>query len=415
MVQQTEAIKPAAGDRPAGPLRKLFGYRLTSRAYFHLPVFFVYMYLHGQRVDTIEGLLALYGLAILVSGPFVARFNLAYGPVRALATGELAKCAGLIALAFSPGIVWGLVIGQLLSGAGYALTSSVEASVVGMLEPDRTQVARIQSSTQSWIFVVVLVSGVSGAIIFSHTQITVFLLSAAACLAAVLQLAGLRLPEVPGSPARPEAAQGTPAKPAKRARSLIASVWPWVTYYAAIRSVALACFVGFIPYLLFVRAHVSLAFFGLMLALFNLAAFAVARWNRRLVDALGIRGLLCGTLACLAVSLGLLAAFHAAYTIGVAIALLGAAAGAVRPITQAGLSAVPPATRGPLNARMEQVTGACNAAILAIGGLLLEYRKETILMAVATVLVVVCGLILLLRMQRQSANPASETPGGANG
>lgn len=399
MVTHSDPAVTAQGNA-AKSLRALFGYRVTSRAYFHLPVVFVYLYVHGQRVDVILALLALYGVTVLLSAPLVSRFNVTVSRRTSLVVGELIKMVGLIALAVSPEFIWGLVIGQVLSGAGYALTSSVESAVVGMLEPDSVRAGRIQSTTQSWIFMVVLASGVSGAVIFSYTEITVFFLSALACLVAVVQLAYLRLPE------RTDAGESR-----STGRAPLASVWPWVTYYAAIRSVALASFVGFVPYLLFVEVRVSLVFFGVLLALFNLAAFAIARWNKVIVDALGNRVLVSGSLGCLAVSMALLGFSRSPLLIGLAIALLGVAAGAARPVTQAGLTVVPAELRQRVNARMEQITGAANAAVLALGGVLLQQGKIAILLSVAAVIVLACGTILLVAAKRETA-PARR-PAGA--
>jgi predicted MFS family arabinose efflux permease len=145
---------------------------------------------------------------------------------------------------------------------------------------------------------------------------------------------------------------------------------------------------------------VSLVFFGVLLALFNLAAFAIARWNKQIVDALGYTALLVGTLACLAISLALLGFTRSPLLIGLAIALLGAAAGAARPVTQAGLTVVPPESRQQVNARMEQITGAANAGVLALGGLLLQHGEVTVLMPVAALVVIGCGVTLLLAARR---------------
>ncbi len=46
-------------ERNERSLRLLFAYRLVSRSYFHLPVLFVFFYVHDLRVDVIAALLAL--------------------------------------------------------------------------------------------------------------------------------------------------------------------------------------------------------------------------------------------------------------------------------------------------------------------------------------------------------------------
>jgi predicted MFS family arabinose efflux permease len=348
----------------------------------------------------IEALLALYGLTILLSGPFVNRLGGRFSGPDTLRLGEGLKLVGLLLLGFSPGHGWpigwqvtGLAIGQVLSGFGYALTSGVEASLVPVLEPDRTAAGRIQASTQSWIFAVVLISGVSGAVVFNHARIAVFLMSVAACALAIVALIPLHVPPREGGGRK----TGQPLS--------LDGVRTWIAYYVAIRAVALACFVGFFPYLLFVRVKVSLAFFGLLLALFNLAAFIIARYSAQLIAALGRTAVLCGTLAAVAGAL-LLALSRNSVAVSVALVLLGLGAGAARPLTQSGLSILPVERRQPVSVRMEQINGLVNALLLALGGLLLQHAQVTPLLVGSAVVVVLVGAVLVLSQQRTAVAEA---------
>ena len=57
-----------SSPRTTTALRCLFAYRLVSRAYFHLPVLFVFIYLDDHGTAVAETLLALYGFTVMVSG-----------------------------------------------------------------------------------------------------------------------------------------------------------------------------------------------------------------------------------------------------------------------------------------------------------------------------------------------------------
>ncbi|GLX53929.1 MFS transporter [Streptomyces hygroscopicus subsp. hygroscopicus] len=408
MSTPTPATPPGADHAPGGAgdtsrpgaLRALFVYRLISRAYFHLPVLFAFLYLHHLGIALAQTLLALYGFTVMVSGAFVGRFSAAFGPRTLLVAGEIAKAAGLLLIGTVAGGTPGLVAGQILSGFGYALTASVESPLVGVLEPDRERASKIQARTQSWIFAVVMVSGIAGAVIFQHTRLTVFLLSALACAAAATAATGI-------GPVR----LATASKPATGAAAPKGS-WTggaglWIAYYVCLRGVALAAFVGFIPYLLFVRTKVSLALFGVLLAVFNVAALLVARWTARLLRTTSAALLLAATLACVAASLVLLATTSRLVPVILAIALLGLGAGAARPLTQDGLSALDGPTRGRVTVRMEQLTGSANTLVLVLGGLGLGAGHAPAVMWGSAAVVAVAGAVIL------AARPTTRTPSPA--
>ncbi|MEW2621382.1 MFS transporter [Streptomyces sp. NPDC048106] len=390
-----------AAPRP-GALRALFVYRLISRAYFHLPVLFAFFYLHHLGIALAQTLLALYGFTVMVSGAFVGRFSAAFGPRTLLVGGEIVKAAGLLLTGTIAGGTAGLVAGQVLSGFGYALTASVESPLVGVLEPDRERAAKIQARTQSWIFAVVMVSGIAGAVLFQHTRLTVFLLSALACAAAATAATGIGPVRLPATRPTP----GTAGTPVRRGGWTGGAGW-WIAYYVCLRGVALAAFVGFIPYLLFVRTKVSLALFGILLAVFNIAALLVARWTARLLRTAPAALLLAATLASVAASLVLLATTSRLAPVVIAIALLGLGAGAARPLTQDGLSALDGPARGRVTVRMEQLTGSANTLVLVLGGLGLGAGHAPAVMWGSAAVVAVAGAVIL------AARPGARTPAPA--
>lgn len=388
----------AGTDASVRALRTLLAYRLVSRGYFHLPVLFVFLYLEDVGLGSIEVLLALYGLTILIGGLVAPRISAALPPGNTLALGEVVKLVGLVLIGFS-GTMAGLVAGQVLSGFGYAVTSSTEGPLVGRLLPDRKRAAELQATTQSWIFGVVLVSGVLGAVIFDSEPRAVFVLSALACAVSALLASRIVVPPAAGAPAAPTAG----ATVSSSAR------W-WAAYYVIVRSVSLACFVGFLPYVFFVDIQVSLAYFGAVLGMFNLAAFLAARWFSGLVDRLGDTMLTVGTLLAVTGALVLFASSERLDVGLVAIALLGLGAGAARPLTARGQSDVPPELRGRLSVRTEQVTGMVNAGVLLVGGAVLAdgHGLEEMLAGLAGV-VAVAGLAFFLGSRRTQSPAAPVT------
>lgn len=408
MSTPTPATPPGPDHAPGGAgdtsrpraLRALFVYRLISRAYFHLPVLFAFLYLHHLGTALAQTLLALYGFTVMVSGAFTGRLTTAFGPRTLLVAGESVKAAGLLLIGTVAGGTPGLVAGQILSGFGYALTASVESPLVGVLEPDRERASKIQARTQSWIFAVVMVSGIAGAVIFQHTRLTVFLLSALACATAATAATGIGPVRLATAP-KPTTTTATAAAAPKG--SWTGGAGLWIAYYVCLRGVALAAFVGFIPYLLFVRTKVSLALFGILLAVFNVAALLVARWTARLLRTTSAALLLAATLACVAASLVLLATTSHLVPVILAIALLGLGAGAARPLTQDGLSALDGPTRGKVTVRMEQLTGSANTLVLVLGGLGLGAGHAPAVMWGSAAVVAVAGAVIL------AARPTTRT------
>jgi hypothetical protein len=155
----------------------------------------------------------------------------------------------------------------------------------------------------------------------------------------------------------------------------------WVRFYAVARAFAMAPFLGLIP-LYFALQGVDPYLFGAVLGLFTLGGFAVASSGLGRIDARQARmaywALLAGLLGsplCFALSPSLDAAGFSYFASGLAgIALLGIAAGAVRPIIMArlDLSDIPPPLRVGVFAQMERLFGYLCAGLLLLAGPVVE-------------------------------------------
>ncbi|HEV3001447.1 MAG TPA: MFS transporter [Solirubrobacteraceae bacterium] len=355
-------------------LRLLYAYRIVSRLYFHLPVLLVFFLLEDFSIFAAEVLLAVYGLAVTVGSALAPRLRGGLPRKWLVAGGEVLKLVGLL-LVVATGEVWAAAIGQAVNGLGYAITQMTDASLLAAVAPSKEANARAQSGTQSYMFLAVLVAGVVGAVMFDADRESVFYASMGAALLSALIAAAVREPRE-----EPAAAGGAAA--ARGVGDLTPDEAWWVRYYVTLRAVTLAVFVGFLPYLFFVIIEVSLAWFGVVLGIFSLAAFLGARYAVGLMDRFGKPPL---TLATLLLSIGSMAVFATEPPLGVALVamlLFGLSAGGVRPLTMSGLGG----RRGELVPAMERRFGLVNAAILVAGGALLDGTDDfQTLMIVLTV------------------------------
>jgi hypothetical protein len=383
-------------------LRLLYAYRIVSRLYFHLPVLFVLFFRRGATVWESELLLAVYGLSVALTATVAPAITRRLGAGRTVMTGELCKAAGLVLLGAVP-LVGVEAIGQVLGGIGFALATGPDSSLLVKLQPDRAARAKFQATSQSWMFISVLVAGGVGAVMFTvRPYLVCYAAAAAAVIALLLMRAASRGVEAAPAPAGGAPAAG--AQPAKRPGLTSAQRW-WAVYYVAGRVATLAPFVGFLPYMLVVRLHVKLAFFGVVLGLFTLSAFVSARYLHGLLRRFSARGLtgagILGTAAAIVL-------FSFAQTslpaVLVGITMLGLASGGVRPVALSGLdtAGLDPAGQGPLVGRLEQATGVGNAVIMAVGGAVLAASFGSLMLALAAALLA-CGLLLQVTYRRTVA------------
>ncbi|MFC1431089.1 MFS transporter [Streptacidiphilus sp. N1-3] len=409
----TAAGPVTADTAPAAPaargLRALTAYRIVSRAYFHLPVMFVFLFRGHLPVLGIESLMALYGLTVAVAPLLLRRPTRKLSLRGQLLVGESVKVTGLLCLALGPNLPTALA-GQILSGAGFALTAGTDSALLSTLTRGG-DFARREAVTQGWMFAGSFAAGTCGALAFAHGQRLPFALSGLAAIAALGCLAALRTDPpapapapapapVPTPAAAPAAATAVPDKPVAATSAPVPSAarfWQW--YYALNRAFLLAPYVGFIPYLLVSRLHLGLSWFGAVLGLYTLSGFAAARLSPRLMKRISDPRRLAFVPAVLtAGGLALLAGPNLGFAL-VAIIALGLAGGFIRPTAMANLEphlqALDPAGRRAMTGRMEQHQAIWSAVLLVAGGLLLPVVSlPQLFLALAGVNLLVQGVVL---------------------
>ncbi|GHF75435.1 hypothetical protein [Streptomyces griseosporeus] len=354
--------------------RLFTGYRVLSRSYFHLTILFVFLYDRGLSLPTVELTLAVYGAALALAGPVTKPLAARLSLTGAVATGEWLKAAGLVLLAL-PGGLPVAIAGQIIAALGFSLASGTDSALLAeVCRRDGADARAWEGRSGSLTFAAALVAGVLGAILYQASHTAPFYLSAAmsalAALTAPLVGRGLE-------PAVKPTATAPKDTPAQRAKGpAYAAVLRWSAYYTVVRAFVLALFIGFLPYLLYLRLHVSLPVFGLVLGSYTLSGYFTARYGRAAVDRFGARAT--ATASASLAGAGLLILLWQPNTAGAAVATLalGAGVGAVRPVAVGAIGELladrPAAEKAAALRANEARFAAVNTLLILLAGLLLD-------------------------------------------
>ncbi len=387
-------------DSTAGPgvrargrqLERFVLYRALSRFYFHLPVLFVYLYTGGLSIPVIELLLAVYGLLIVLAAP-LGGWLLQRLPLRTVvAAGEALKVVGVGLLALGPGLATALP-GQVLGAVGYSLAASTDSTLLaGLTEGDRELYQRYEAKSAAAIFAAALVGGVTGAVLFLQDHALPFWASVVLSLTAFAIVLTIHPSRLGAGPAQ----RGPVPRLPRRQRF-------WLHYYAVTRAFILAPYVGFLPVLFFLALRVPVGWFGVILGIYGVTSFAVARWSRALAARLGGRRLGWASMTTCAVALLLLGLVPTLWGALLGVLGLGLGGGVVRPVALSNLDAAmagwSQAQRRGLLSGQERLYGAWNTGILLAGGLVLDVVGiRTVLTGLALAYVVV--LVVLGSLSR---------------
>ncbi len=384
-------------------IRAFVAYRLVSRGYFHLSVLFVFLLQAGHSVISVACVLAAYGLALAAFTPVTSVVVGKLGAGRALVLGEVLKATGLLVLAIGVRSLPVAIAAQVINAAGFAIAASADPGVLsGIADPATAR--SLQARTQSLMFLALLVCGVAGGALYLAGHRWPVLAAAASALAAAALAARLaRLAHASaGAVGRPAAASG--------ARTVAPDEIRWMTYYVLTRGFMLGVFIGMLPFLIFSMLHSSVPVLALYLAAYSLAAFVTARYAGKLLEMWTATVFAAVTAVLL---LGALVAFALSSSVPVvvvALVLLGAASGCVRPVTMTQLAAVSGQFRGStvpgwLISRMEGLFGVCNSLVVLCGGILISRWSFTgAMLVLCACYVVVQALAGLYALRRAAAS-----------
>ncbi|MFF1925234.1 hypothetical protein ACFVW8_32275 [Streptomyces sp. NPDC058221] len=319
-----------------GHQQRFTAYRVLSRSYFHLTILFVFFYDRDFSLPVVEVALAAYGVTLAVAAVVVKPLAKRLSLTGAVVTGEFLKALGLLLLA-APGGLPVAVVAQVIAALGFSLASGTDSALLAEIcRKDGSDARSWESRSGSLTFAAALVAGVLGAIVYQASTLAPFFLSAAMSVLAALTASTIGR----GAPAPTSTPPAQPARTAAPSATANGTVLRWSSYYAVVRGFVLALFIGFLPYLLYVRLQVALPVFGLVLGAYTLSGFFTARYGRLAVDRFGARttAAACAALA----GAGLLILLWQPNAGGAAVATvaLGAGVGAVRPVSVGAISAV---------------------------------------------------------------------------
>jgi Major Facilitator Superfamily len=366
-----------------------YSYRILSRAYFHLPILWVWFVAdHGVSVQAAAVLLAVYSATLTFGAPLAQRLQrVLRQPAYSLVAGEIVKAGGLLALIFAGGSLAAAAAAQLVGGIGYSLGQGPDSVLLRSLyrDDEAAEYSSLESRSMSLVFLSVLIAGVIGGFLYSVVPAWPFLAAIGTAILAA-GVAAWMAHAIAAPTASPAAAASSPAEPAtsraqeggtglRRLRPGVATAaqWRWMAYYATVRGLAVAAFVALLPMVFFQDLRVHVSMFGVILGSFSVFAYGSGRYGMRVLRHVPDALVPLLSLIALAGSFALFAVAHVLVVALAGMAVLGAANGVVRPLAMSRLQSVPArsaAERGRVIAAMERLYGTVNAAIVIAGGLL---------------------------------------------
>lgn len=313
--------------------RRVTAYRVVSRAYFHLPIFVVFLVLQGFEVYWIGTALALYGLIVAVGSrllnPIKARLSLS----GCLVLGELTKFVGL-AILLLPVSQGSILAAQTLSALGFCLTAGTDAALASTLRSGERYRAQ-EASTQMGMFIASFAAGFVGALSFGLWDRLPFVLSGLSSLGAAVLLhrAGVSLRNgVQTTILSPAPPGGDADEDGEQAENRPGLVRFWALYYSINRALLLSVYTFLLPLLLFLEANLPIMMFGAVLGLYTVFGLIAARLSLRLTRRLSPLSFFYLGAGVMLVGLGLLV-HGSVWLAAVSLALLGLAGGIIRPAT----------------------------------------------------------------------------------
>lgn len=422
------AVASRATDARNRATRVFYGYRVLSRAYFHLPILWVWFVEdHRVRVWVAAILLATYSATLIFGAPIARRLQHYLPPARSMLVGEIVKAAGLLGLVLSGGNVPGVIAAQLVGGIGYSLAQGPDSVLLRSLynDDETTEYSSHESRSMSLVFVSVLAAGVAGGFLYGWVPASPFIASICTSVLAVgaAMIMG-RLAAASGMLDRASAAAPGPAAGAaagngdqpRRGRQAIltAGDWQWMLYYAMVRGLALAAFVALLPMVFFVDLKVHVSVFGVVLGSFSLFAYLSGRYGTRAVKGLPDPLIPLLSAVALAGAFSLFAAAHIFIVALAGMALLGTVNGVVRPLAMSRLQSIPKrsaAARGVAVATMERCYGALNAVAIVAGGVIADRGGVARALWTYAALSAAFGILWLAAMARHwMSAPTLDTP-----
>jgi MFS family permease len=358
------------GNKEQGYNKVVFyAYRILSRAYFHLPILFIYFHRSIQDVLTLEIALSVYAFTIAAFSNFSNFLFRIFGRLRyVVAAGEILKGIGLFLLLFSNHFTC-IIIGQFIGGLGFAICIGADSSLLRSQygEQELSAYQKVESYSVSMVFPSLFLAGVIGSILYGMRPATPFFISIAMTILAAIMI--MKFKE------KKPFIQKTTDK--SKVRIFSASLFLWVLYYVVTRASIVALFIGLLPLYLEKSVKLPASLFGVFLGVFSVMAFWGARYSAKWINEKS--KLIISFLMTFILTIGIFTfvLFQNKFLAFLGIALLGASAGVVRPLVYTQLNKAPLTSfeRTELLSKMETVYGYVNGFLLIVVGVIIKYSS----------------------------------------
>lgn len=383
-----------------------FTYRVISRCYFHLPVLLFYLWIVELGMYRIIFLLAIYGL----TSTFCSGLNLwllrYFSEKKVVAMGEIAKAIGLIILLWGTrqsevSMLW-LVIAQIIGGSGFAIALATDAGLLRRIVGDNhAQFMRVQTTSQSWMFIATLLAGSTGSVLFDYNPTWPFLAAIAVSIIATICVMFIKV----DTPLMVEKLESINPPLILRSDQRF-----WMIFYSLSRAFTLAPFIGFIPYY-FIMVNVDPMLFGAVLSGFTLSAWFAAKVGNVVISGYGVKMLLFITGVFMMGAFWSIGASNMFSNYGIdyfysgviALILLGFGSGSIRPVTMAylDLSSNTPDQRARIFFLMERDFGLINGGLLLFGGILLVNEGVDKLLIIFSIIYLIATSVVSIFFSNQ--------------
>lgn len=353
-------------------------YRITSRAYFHLPFLVSFFYLKGLSIISIECILAIYCLTILVVNLLQLKKTAEryLNDKNLLIVSELLKIFGLAVLYFADSYLL-YAVAQVILGLGYCIGAGSDNKII---QQNAKEISLVQGKTNGYMFLSLLGSGLIGSYLFSIDLYLPFIASIGASLLSIV-FCKLFLPDTV------KIAEKSKTIKQNESDEQSSKINDFYVYtYSFIRGIALTFFTGLLPYYLFVDLKVGIYLFIGILTSYTLAG-SIASKHYGKVNIKGPKLVLFLNIV-LIISLILFFIGNVYVTI-IGTILLGLTAGPVRPIVIGAIIDFQK-NSNKLISKMETIYSIINIILLIIGGILYKIYNFQ-----AVVLFMMCVFIIL--------------------
>lgn len=364
----------------------ILGYRIFSRAYFHLPFLTVYLLMLGYSIVLISFIMSVYGMSICIYSIIEKKLNkIEYISVKCfLICSEMVKIIGLLIFVLWNGKFIALIIGQVLLGVGYGMAAGKDTLLIRKYIKD----VDFQAKSNSYMFLSVLCAGLAGSILFNIKLIYPFVASLFTSVIAILFCGDL--------PSQDSGAQVYKSFEIKN--PLLIGEKQSVLRYSLLRGIVLTLFSGFLP--IYFWKNLNLPVFGFILIL---SAYTISGRisSQYIVKLFQKKGMETGRVLDVLLLCSLLSFYSGQMCLPTI--LLGIVSGMVRPVC---INRIRQEIVSSAIEKMELYYSVINFILLLVGGVLYQYFSFA---AVLLFFVIVWLIYMLLSLGVLDRHTQAET------